>query len=370
MLFDRRDLDLLRLAGAYQWLPYESLPPSGLADGLRREAELLARLGLVTISKSRRYFMLSPQGYELLSSYGYACSPGAKRPYAGSVTLRRRLEAGAILLTCLAAGIAPAGQVDDLSGEPTFLPAFLLRSGVGNLMNAASCAGFGHWGGTAYLIQYVGEESRGLYLANELSHLHKLSSVFDRRLTAPTAMLLAGQSYEEIYRLLTDRKPSPRHGKQGFVDYWAAYDRVDLPVHLLACNDAGAMQLSVMAQPDHRVRIARAAFGGRWTAVDDAIPGADGHVEGSPLVIAIDMDLRRIRRVCEAAAQQERPEVMVAALDAQMKGLLLSVLSREVNVRALRIGPQVLEAAFGKGFSLTQPDPNPAAGPEGALLYV
>ena len=93
-------------------------------------------------------------------------------------------------------------------------------------------------------------------------------------------------------------------------------------------------------------------------------------MEGSPLVIAIDMDLRRVRRVCEAAGRQGRPEVMVAALDVQMKGLLLSVLPKDGSVRALRIGPQVLEAAFGKDFSFTQPDPNPAAGPEGALLYV
>lgn len=60
----------------------------------------------------------------------------------------------------------------------------------------------------------------------------------------------------------------------------------------------------------------------------------------------------------------------MAALDAQMKGLILSVLPKETNVSPLGIGPQVLETAFGKGFLFPRPDPNPAAGPEGALLYV
>lgn len=252
MIYDRRDQDLLRLAGTYQWLPFEALGAFDSLAPLRREIELLSSLGLLTIARSRQYLWLSPQGYERLSEWGCPYTPATKRPYAGSAALRRRLEAGCILFTCLAAGITPAGQVDGLGGEPTFLPAFLLRSGDGNLMNAASCVGFGHWGGTAYLIQYAGEESRGLYLTNELSHLHKLASVFDRRLTAPTAMLLAGESYTGLYRLLTDRTPSPRHGKQGFVDYWAAYDRLDLPIHLLSCDDVGALQLSIMAQPDHR----------------------------------------------------------------------------------------------------------------------
>ena len=81
------------------------------------------------------------------------------------------------------------------------------------------------------------------------------------------------------------------------------------------------------------------------------------------------MDLRRIRRVYDAAVHQKRPEILVAALDAQMMGLILSVLPKEGNVSPLGIGPQVLETAFGKGFS-ARPDPNPAAGPEGALVYV
>ena len=369
MIYDRRDQDLLRLAGAYQWLPFEALGAFDTLAPLRREIELLSNLGLLTIARSRQYLWLTPQGYERLSEWGCPYTPATKRPYAGSAALRRRLEAGSILFTCLAAGITPASQVDELGGEPTFLPAFLLRSGDGNLMNAASCAGFGHWGGTAYLIQYAGEESRGLYLTNELSHLHKLSSVFDRRLTAPNAMLLAGGSYAKLHRLLTDRTPSSRHGKQGFVDYWAAYDRLDIPVHLLSCDDVGALQLSIMAQPDYRARLAWASFGERWTATDDAIPAADGHVEGRPLVIAVDMDLRRIRRVYDAAVHQKRPEILVAALDAQMMGLILSVLPKEGNVSPLGIGPQVLETAFGKGFS-ARPDPNPAAGPEGALVYV
>ena len=78
------------------------------------------------------------------------CHAPTKRPYAQSSALRRRLEVGTVLLTCLGAGIEPAyDKVDRLKRQPVFLPAFALRGGDGNLMNAASCVGFGHWGNHA-----------------------------------------------------------------------------------------------------------------------------------------------------------------------------------------------------------------------------
>ncbi len=47
MLYDRRDFGLLRLAGAYQWLPLASLRSLSPLKQLLREAELLASLGLL-----------------------------------------------------------------------------------------------------------------------------------------------------------------------------------------------------------------------------------------------------------------------------------------------------------------------------------
>ena len=145
MLFDRRDFGLLRLAGAYQWLPLASLRSLSPLKQLLREAELLASLGLLAFSRNDEYFMPSPEGYQFLSAHDLSYQPPSKRPYTRSPTLRRRLEVGSILFTCLGAGIEPAlDKVERLKRQPVFLPAFALRSGGGNLMNAAGCAGFGH----------------------------------------------------------------------------------------------------------------------------------------------------------------------------------------------------------------------------------
>nr|WP_325236927.1 hypothetical protein [uncultured Oscillibacter sp.] len=79
-------------------------------------ADALASLGLLAFSRSGEYLTLTPEGYRLLSSFDLHYQPPSTRPYSQS----------------------PA-----------------LRVGAGNLMNAAGCAGFGHWGDAAYMVQYV-----------------------------------------------------------------------------------------------------------------------------------------------------------------------------------------------------------------------
>ncbi len=371
MLYDRRDFGLLRLAGTYQWLPLAPLRALSSLKHLYREAELLSTLGLLSFSRSNQYLMPSPEGYQFLASMEIDCHAPTKRPYAQSSALRRRLEVGTVLLTCLGAGIEPAyDNVDRLKRQPVFLPAFALRGGDGNLMNAASCVGFGHWGNHAYLLQYVSRQNPGFFMNNELSHLYNLASVFSERLDTPQALLLAGESYRSIYEMLSNQTPSGRNGKKGFTDYSQAYPRLGIPVSLVSCDDTGAMQLAIMRQMDYRTRIAQAAFGARWKPEDDRLPEADGHVDGNPLVIAVDMDLRRLERVCRDACQQGRREILVAALEGQMSGLLLDQFPRRAPVRALRINTQVLAAAFGENFSAGDPWPNEPLRWKGGLIHV
>ncbi len=298
MLYDRRDFGLLRLAGAYQWLPLAALRSLSPLKQLYREAELLSMMGLLTFSRSNEYLMPSPQGYQFLQSFDLDCQSPTKRPYANSPTLRHRLEIGSILFTCLGAGIEPAlDKVERLKRQPVFLPAFALRTGGGNLMNAAGCAGFGHWGDTAYMVQYVSENNPGFFMNNELAHPHNLASVFSERLDTPQTLLMAGESYRSIYAVLSKITPTQRNGKKGFVDYSQAYPRLGIPACLLSCDDTGALQLAIMRQTDYRAQIAQAAFGARWSPEDSRIPEADGQVDGNPLVIAVDMDLRRLGRM-------------------------------------------------------------------------
>jgi len=269
----------------YRWLPYDVLSRFDF-DDLIREIDILVLSKLVHISLNKEYIHLTPKGYNLLQNSGYDYSPGAKRPYEGCSFLRRRLEVAEIMLTALRAGIDVfQDNVDSLREQPVFLPAFSIRNGENNVMNAANCAGFGHWGDKAYMLQYVGAESVGMYLLGELQYLNNLASVFDKTLKTPNALMFVGLSYSQTYGQICNATPSKRHGRKGFHDFWDVWQKCDIPIHLLSCDEIGAKQLALMSQPDYNAKIARAAFGDK-IVYDYEIPETNGCVGGRPLVMA------------------------------------------------------------------------------------
>jgi hypothetical protein len=165
-------------------------------------------------------------------------------------------------------------------------------------------------------------------------------------------MIFAGHDYIKLYEQLASADPSNRQGKRGYRDFGDVYRISDMPVHLLPCDETGALQLAIMRQPDYNARIARAAFGADWSPSDEAIPDADGSVGGNPLVIAPDMDVRRVERVCQSARQLGRPEVMVAALRGQLEAFYFPCFQNDSVVKLLSITPQVLKEAFGESLAL------------------
>ncbi|MDR1131352.1 MAG: hypothetical protein LBL15_02920 [Oscillospiraceae bacterium] len=349
---DRRDTELLRLAGKYRWLPYAGLGAYGL-DALAETAAILFKTGYIGISRNKRYLKPAPKGYAYLEQAGYFYDTAARRAYAGSTTLRRRLEVSAIMLTCLRAGIdVLRDEVDALREQPVFFPAFDLRAGGVNVMSNANCAGFGHFGNTAYMLHYVSPQSAGMYLMNELSIFHRLSSVFAQSLSTPAALIFAGPGYGEIYARLHEAAPSTRHGVRGFTDFPEIFRRADLPVHLLSCDETGAMQLALMRQPDYKAKLARAAYWSGWVPHDEQIPCADGRVGDAPLVVAADMDIRRIGKVCDAARRLGKSKVMIAAFQSQLEDFLMKVFPSDGMVTHFCIDRPILDAAFQGGFSL------------------
>lgn len=368
MLLDRRDLELLHLVGRYRWLPYGRFDDYGLS-GLDAAVRLLAHGGLVSISRNKEYLKLTPGGLELLDRLGYAYDAGTKKAYSGSSALRRRLEVAHIMLACLRAGIDVApGDSLKLSRQPTYLPAFVFKKDGNHQMSSATCAAFGSFGNTGYMFHYVGPLNRGMLLTIELGYLSGLAAIFSSRIDRPRALIFSGDSYQALYRQLRNQQPSKRHGKRGFKDYWHVYRYLDLPIHLMACNEIGAMQLAIMRMPDYRSKIALTAAG-YGDSPDSDIPELDGFMNGKPLIIAVDMDIRRVLRVYHAAREQGHPEILVAALPAQIEEVLREAVPQDGAATFLKIEMPVLKAAFGKDFSLYTPGRAVAAGPTGGLIY-
>ena len=74
--------------------------------------------------------------------------------------------------------------------------------------------------------------------------------------------------------------------------------------------------------------------------------------------------------MCAGACQQKRKEIMVAALEGQMSGLLLDYFPRDIPVRPLRINARVLSVAFGGECILGDPWPEEPLRRKGGLAHV
>ena len=355
MIIDQRDLLLLRLAGAYRYVPVENLNACGFRE-LQAGFEILTATGLINLARNGKYFQLKPAGYKFLDSLGFHYEPSAKRAYANSPALRRRLEVSSVMLTCLRAGIDTLqDNVNALARQPTFYPAFALRVGGINLMNAASCIGFGNWGNHAYMFQYVGADSRGMYQSNEMTQFKNLSSVFSDAIRYPKAVIFAGESYTEVYDRVHRRIVTHSKSSRGYVDYSEVYADLEIPIHLLACNETGATQLAVMCQADYNTRIAHAAFAERISP-DMEIPEADGRVDDFTFIVGVDMDTRRIMRIIETARKLGRNEVVIAALPKQMQDFYTPLFAADNFVTIRSIPDNVIIGAFDNNMRLYEPD--------------
>jgi hypothetical protein len=261
-----------------------------------------------------------------------------------------------------------------LGKPPAFVPAFMLR-GAGNaganLMNAASSSGFGRFGGATYMFLYAGHESRGMYLTNELAHLHNLSSAFGAEPRGSSVIVFAGASYAEVHaRVQKSLMPGKNEKTNCYVDFHEVYKRAEIPISLLSCDETGALQLAVMSNKDHKAKIARASFGEKWESIDTDIPEADGRVRDMPLIIGVDMDIRRAKRIWEAAERLGRKEVLLAALPGQLHSIYIGLLPKSGIVTPLAIETDLLSSAFGKDFSLYDPKALPAKDEKGDFIRV
>jgi hypothetical protein len=74
-------------------------------------------------------------------------------------------------------------------------------------------------------------------------------------------MVLCGDSYET---LLAELETTGRDTGGRLVRYGEAYRRMPFQTHLLSCDETGAMQLQIMAEPDYQSRLTRAALRGQY----------------------------------------------------------------------------------------------------------
>ena len=310
MLFSVRDIDALRLVCWGQYVMPERL----LSVVSETELQNLMSLDLLKYHKKSRAAVLTAKGFSLLQAAFHSNVPVLAQSYH-SAAIQRRLRQSMLAVTAYRGAVdvfitSPEG----LSDSPALFLPTITRGHSMNPWGNVRVAAIAHLGDLLCAIHYVCPGIGKLALTDELNAFTNQTARFrDIR----RAFLFAGESYSDI---LAELEASEPRTDTKLISYGAAYNCVQFPVHLLSCDDTGAVQLQIMSVPDYRRKLTRAALKGQYQPPEN--PAWDALFQGMPFVMAADMDLRRLDAAVFIARQEGYSQIAVAALEGQAETVL------------------------------------------------
>lgn len=310
VLFSQSDIDTLRLIFWCQFVRPEYL--NSLSHSI--EQDNLLSMGLIQLHEKSGSFTLSRKGRSFLQEI--LPLPDLTKSYHKDA-VERRLRLTNLALT------AYKGTVniflttpEELSNSPSLFLSAITRRRGSNPWGSTRVAAIAHLGDLFCAVHYVCPGIGKIALTDELTAFSNQTARFPG---AKRAFIFAGESYRDVLaELEADTQTDAK-----LISYGGAYQCLQLPIHLLSCDDTGAVQLQIMAQPDYRTRLARAALKEEYQPPPPDIPDWDAIYNGRPLVIAADMDLRRLDAAIQAARDRGLEQIAVAALEKQAKAVLI-----------------------------------------------
>ncbi len=314
-LLSERDANLLRMAC---WCQYLSADDAQSISS-REEIDDLLRMGLIKIHRNSGAYVLTGKGVALLSYMLDGKLPEITQSYHPAA-IKRRLRRSRFALTVYQAGLNPfIGSTTQLQDEGTvFFTAFGRGRGQ-NPWGSTRIAAVVHMGGVIYAAHDLYPEIGPVTLTDELTAFGNNTAHLD---CARRGFLFAGDSYggilEELAREGTSKKTSKK------VSYGEAYFALHDPVHLLSCDKVGSMQLKIMSIPHYRMKLTKAALMQHYRPPPADVPEWDAMYGGTPLILAADMDLRRVDAGIETARVRGYAHAALLALKDQADMILYS----------------------------------------------
>ena len=241
--------------------------------------------------------------------------PALTKSYHNAAIQRRLRQSGMAAMAYYGAVNIFSASHEELSQSPSLFLSTITRRYEMNPWGNVRIAAIANLGGTLYAVHYVCPGIGKLALTDELTAFTNQTARFrDTR----RAFIFAGESYTDI---LTELEQTDKTNTK-LILYGDAYRSLQLPVHLLSCNDTGAVQLQIMAVPDYRKKLTQAALKNQYQPSPKDVPVWDALFQGLPFVMAADMDLRRIDAAICAAHGQGIKQIAVAALRGQAETVL------------------------------------------------
>ena len=364
MIFDAAEIELLRLAGWFKGLPsglsgrFDStiFSPAGIAA--------LENLGLLYLSPGRGQYRLTPQGWAFLGEMGFPYPQDAKYVSDPAKT-RRREQAAKVMLTFHRAGFDVfRDRLEDLGQPGVFLSTEAIQRSLRRqntkVWNGLRMCGAARMGDCGYLVHFTDEY--GMYFVNEMTRFRQATAG-----CAQAVSVYAADRYTDAAWWLVHEPPAgeTKH-KSDWTSFCAAARMTRMPLHLLECGDAGAVQLLVMGTPDYREKIARLVLADAYRPPQSGLPDTDATLEGIPLAVAMDMDVKRLQRACQAAFGLELPRLSIVAFPEQL-GTLVELFGAVGQIEFYQVEKEQVAEALG--LRLHDPGRGPYQGKEGGYVY-
>ena len=311
VIFSKRDVDALRIVC---WCQYV-LPRHLRGIVTDTELENLIRIGFIKYHARSNAIVLTGKGNEFVAAIFGQQIPALTKSYH-DVAIQRRLRQSALAATAYhgAVNIFTASQ-EDLSQSPVLFLSTITRKYEMNPWGNVRIVAIANLGGMLYAVHYVCPGIGKIALTDELTAFTKQTTRFRN---AQRAFIFAGESYPDLFTELA--QTGKIHTK--LILYGDAYRCLHLPVHLLSCDDTGAVQLQIMSVPDYRQRLTQAALKNQYQPPPQNVPIWDALFQGLPFVMAADMDLRRVVAAIHEAHEHGMKQIAVAALRGQAETVL------------------------------------------------
>ena len=337
MIFSQRDIDTLRLLCWCQYVQPEDL--NVISSPV--EWENLMRLGLAHRHRGSGAITLSNHGRLLLQNVFEGKLPQLTQSYHGDA-IQRRIRLSRTALTAYQGGIDIfTTEAGSITASPSLFLSAVSRGRGSNPWGSTRIAAIAHLGDALYAIHYVCSGVGKLALTDELTAFTNQTARFRN---TPRAFIFAGESYADI---LTELEQTSKMDTK-LIFYGDAYRCLQLPVHLLSCDNTGAVQLQIMSVPDYRKKLTQAALKNQYQPPPKDAPAWDAVFQGMPFVMAADMDLRRIDTALQIAKANGMKQIAIAALEGQAESVLFSRYRDTGLARVFVLTDEAVSAVTGR----------------------
>lgn len=313
MIFSKRDIDALRMICWCQYVFPQHL--SGIVTG--NELENLIHMGFVKCHARSNAIVLTGKGNAFMTEIFGQQIPALTKSYHDTA-IHRRLRQSALTATAYHGGVNIfTTSQEELSQPPALFLSTITRKYEMNPWGNVRIAAIANLGNILYAVHYVCPGIGKMALTDELTAFTNQTARFR---DARRAFIFAGESYTDI---LTELEQTNKTDTK-LILYGDAYRCLQLPIHLLSCDDTGAVQLQIMSVPNYRQKLTQAALKNQYQPPPKDIPAWDALFQGLPFVMAADMDLRRVDAAIRAAHDRGMKQIAVAALRGQAETVLFS----------------------------------------------